>query len=181
MSKSILKQAGALLAATAVGGVLFFGTSQAWAQQKGQSLKQQLVGTWTLVSNYGEYKDGKRINVFGEKPKGLFMVDRNGRFSFHLFDSTNRQKFASNSRMAGTAEENKAAVLAIQTYYGTYSVDEKEHSLTFRIEYSVFPNWDGTERKISIAIKGDEMQYVAAPVPSPNGPFVPHIVWKRVK
>ena len=54
-----------LSAMTAFGLLLLSGN--AFAQQK--SLKDQLVGSWTLVSNVIVTKDGKRLDVFGTNPK----------------------------------------------------------------------------------------------------------------
>ena len=43
----------------------------------GQSLKEQIVGTWKLVSIYNE-ENGVKKNNFGDKPVGLLMFDRRG-------------------------------------------------------------------------------------------------------
>jgi hypothetical protein len=48
------------------------------AQQK--SLKEQLVGTWTLVSSDQVRQDGSRLSQFGANPKGINVFDANGRF-----------------------------------------------------------------------------------------------------
>ena len=44
------------------------------------TLKEQLVGTWTVVSLINE-RDGKRTQPFGPNPKGYFMFDSSGHFS----------------------------------------------------------------------------------------------------
>ena len=36
----------------------------------GQALKDQVLGTWTLVSNVQKYQDGKEENDFGPNGKG---------------------------------------------------------------------------------------------------------------
>ena len=35
-----------------------------------QTLKDQVIGTWTLISNVEKYQDGKERNTFGPKGKG---------------------------------------------------------------------------------------------------------------
>ncbi len=146
------------------------------AQQK--TLKEQLIGTWTLTANYAERQDGSRLEAFGKDPKGIFMLDAGGRFSY-LIVAAERPKFASNNRREGTVEENKAAVEGIIAFYGRYSVDEANQVMTWHIERCVFPNWDGTDRKVKFELKGDELSYAAQPIPSASGPYVPHVAWRR--
>lgn len=141
-------------------------------------LREQLVGTWTLLSDYAVREDGSRMQPFGTDPKGIFMLDASGRFSY-LIVAENRPKFASNNRREGTPEEYKAAVQGIIAFFGTYSVDEDRRVVTWHIERCVFPNWDGTDRNISVAIDADEMSFAADPIPSASGPYTPHVTWKR--
>jgi hypothetical protein len=51
--------------------------SDSLAQQK--SLKEQLVGTWTLVSSDQVRPDGSTLKQFGANPKGINVFDANGR------------------------------------------------------------------------------------------------------
>lgn len=166
-------------AAALVAGVMLPGSPVAWAQ-KGKSLKDQLIGSWEIVSNYQQYEGGKKANIFSETPKGNVIFDRDGRFSFQLYNPK-AVKFASNNRMEGTPDEYKAAGQRTIAYYGTYTVDEKEGKLTYNIEYCSFPNWEGTKRTATITVKGDEFRQTSAPIPSSKGTFVPHLVWKRSK
>ena len=145
-----------------------------------QSLKDQVVGTWTLVSNYAERADGTRLQTFGKDPKGIAVYDGNGRFAYIIMGDV-RKKFGANNRMEGSDEENRSVVQGSISYYGTYTVNEAEKSLTWHIERASFPNWDGTSRKISLTIDGDRLHQVAAPIPSAGGAYVPHLEWVRAK
>jgi hypothetical protein len=73
----------------------------------GQAAKE-LVGAWTLASVTVE-QDGKKVEPFGPNPNGSLMLDGNGHFSIVVI-RPGLPKFASNNRVAGTVEENKAAV-----------------------------------------------------------------------
>src|SRR3981189_1337802 len=53
-------------------------SSDSFAQQK--SLKDQLVGSWTLVSSDQVRRDGSKLKQFGANPKGVNVFDANGRF-----------------------------------------------------------------------------------------------------
>src|SRR5260221_13529858 len=53
-------------------------SSDSLAQQK--SLKDQLVGTWTLVSSDQVRPDGRKLKQFGANQKGIKVFDANGGF-----------------------------------------------------------------------------------------------------
>ena len=137
-----------------------------------QALKDQVLGTWTLVSNVQKYQDGKEENDFGPNGKGLLILDRTGWFSFQLIGG---------DRPKQTGRPDNPIGPTI-TYFGTYSVGEGEKSLVYKVQGSTNPNFEGTEQKATISsVKGDDMTYVRAPIPSPEGPFVPTLTWKRAK
>jgi hypothetical protein len=64
----------------ALGGVLV--ASGALAQQK--SIKDQLVGAWTLLLDDGVKPDGTQIPVFGPNPVGTLIFTSNGRYSLQI-------------------------------------------------------------------------------------------------
>jgi hypothetical protein len=161
-----------LSAITALGLALLPGS--AVAQQK--SLKDQLVGTWTIISATTKLPDGSL--AWGPNPKGLYVFTENGYYSSHLL-RTDRPKFASKNRATGTPDENKAAVLGNSSNYGTYSVNEANKSFTVKFEGSLFPNWEGTEQTRPFTIAGDELT-VTNPSPSVGG-SPSQLVLKRAK
>jgi hypothetical protein len=89
-------------------------------------------------------------------------------------------KFASNNRQAGTSEENKAVVQGSIALFGTYSVSETDKTLTQHVESCSFPNWNGTDRKYSFDISGDELNSTVLTKPS-TGTGTAYLVWKRAK
>jgi hypothetical protein len=56
-------------------------SSDSLAQQK--LLKDQLVGSWTLVSSDQVRPDGSKLKQFRANPKGINVFDANGRFFPH--------------------------------------------------------------------------------------------------
>jgi hypothetical protein len=90
------------------------------AQQ--DATKEKLVGTWLLVSTTGVTADGKPMeSPFGAKPLGYMMFAPSGHFSYNWVHP-DRPKFASNNRMAGSQEENQAAVHGNLSAFGTYTI-----------------------------------------------------------
>jgi hypothetical protein len=161
-------------AATVV--LMFLGVA---LQTLAQSAQDRLVGTWKLVSIYIEGPDGCRFDPFGANPTGILFMDGNSRISVQFIGS-DLPKFASNDRLDGTPEENKAVVQRILSYFGTYSVGDADHSLNIHIESSTFPNWIGADQKRFLALTEDEMKWTN-PTASTGPGFTGHTVWKRAK
>ena len=165
--------------AASIGLTLTVGmASHGIAQQQTNSVEQQLVGTWLLVSDVATRPDGTRFEPFGGNTKGILMFDRTGRFSIQ-YSGDARRKVASNDRLKGTPEENKANSEGTQAYYGTYSVDATGRTLTFHVERNSFPNWDNTDLKRTITLTGDELKWSIPRISTGGGTAVN--VWKRAK
>jgi hypothetical protein len=140
------------------------------------SLKQQVVGLWSLSAQYVERADGSRLERFGPNPKGLAYFDQGGRFS-QVMVRADLPKVASNNAMTATDAENRAIIEGSTAFFGTWSVDEATSTLFNRIEGSTFPNWTGTELKRTLSISGDEMkQCVASQVGGTSC-----ATWRRVR
>ena len=177
MNRSIKTVVWVFSVVVAFAGVLLPGASNVWAQQKAGGFEQQIAGTWSLTAQYVE-QDGKKTERFGPNPKGIAIYERNGRFAAILL-SPDLPKFASNNAMTGTADENKAVVQRSTAYYGTWSANEKDHSISSHIDGSTYPNWDGLDQKRTVSISGDEMKFCVPGAQIGGGTAC--AVWKRVK
>jgi hypothetical protein len=142
----------------------------------GQTLKSQIVGTWMLEAAYNILPDGKRLEANGPSPKGVIVFDAGGRYAQQIIDST-LSKFASNNRQQGTPEDFRRVAQGVIAYFGTYTVDD-EQSITLRVEYSSYPNMNGTSGKREVKLTGDDMQIINRSAPSGGSAFV---TWKRAK
>src|SRR5579871_3976653 len=78
--------------------------SPAAVSQQQPSLKQQLAGTWTLVSIIATDKAGNKSDRRGPNPKGLFILEPNGYFSI-LTARADIPNFAVANINQGTTEE----------------------------------------------------------------------------
>jgi hypothetical protein len=158
---------------TALGLALLPGS--ALGQQK--SLKEQLVGTWTLVSVVNIRPDGTKFDPTDGKALGLMMYDGNSNFSF-LNIRSDIPKLASNNRQKGTTDEYKAVAEGVLSYFGRYSIDEAGKFLIQHVVSSSFPNFNGADRKWSITISGEELT-LASQAAAAGGSN--ELKWKRVK
>lgn len=161
------------LAVTALGLAVLPGI--AVGQQK--SLKEQLAGTWRIVSNDNVAPNGTKRQLFGPNPEGVLVLAANGQYA-QIIVRPDKPKFKVNNRLEGTPEENTAAVHGTTATFGTWSVDEANKMLIVRNEGGMFPNQAGTESKRSVTLAGDELK-VSNPTPASGGKS--DSVWKRVK
>jgi hypothetical protein len=142
------------------------------------SLKQQLVGAWTLVSIIATDKAGNKSDRRGPNPKGLLIFDASGRYSI-LTSRAELPNFAVDNVNQGSAEENKAVMTGMIANVGTWSVDEKTKTITTNVEAGSFPNLNGkTQTRVISSLTPDELRYV-------NGASVSGTVdeatWRRAK
>lgn len=159
------------IAIAAVAGLL------AMTQSPATPATAPLAGTWTLVAADVVHPDGSRGRDYGAAPKGLLLIDDEGHYSLQIFKSE-RPRFESGDKLAGTEAEYKAAVLGASTHFGTIRVDPAASTLTFEIDAASYPNWEGAAQTRRYELNGDELSYRVPP--RPNGD-VPISVWRRLK
>jgi hypothetical protein len=136
---------------------------------------QDMVGTWSLVSDNSVTPDGRTIQPFGPDPQGAAIFDSTGHFAIVL-SRRDLPKFASNDRMGGKADENEAIVHGSLAFFGNYKV--MDGAVIQHIEGGTWPAWTGTDQKRTItSFTGDEQTWTT--VPSFGGKSELH--WKRVK
>ena len=149
----------------------------AHAQAATQDLRS-LQGTWVMEAAYEISADGTRSTNFGEHPKGLFVVDAEGRYSLQIFRA-NRAPFASGDKAKGKPDEYRQAVLGSSTHFGKVSIDRTKHQLDFDVEAASFPNWDGKRQVRDYSFKDGVLSY-AVPANIHGGGAVAYSVWPRV-
>jgi len=130
-----------------------------------QPLKDQIVGTWLLVSAENVNANGSATSIFGPHGKGILIFQPNGRFAYVLVDP-DVPKFSSNKRTVGTPAEFEAAYKGSLASSGTYSVSESDRTFVFHMEYNTFPNFSGSDQKrIVNSITADELEFVSETPP----------------
>lgn len=80
---------------------------------------------------------------YGLNPQGMLVFTSDGKYTIQIF-CAHRRKFGSGDGARGTPEDYKDASLGMSCHFGHYSVDEAKDTITFEIERTSFPNWDGT-------------------------------------
>lgn len=135
-----------------------------------------LAGTWTLVQADVLQPDGRQTHDYGERPKGMLIIDAKGRYSLQIYDSSH-PKYATGDRKTGTLDEYRNNALDISSHFGTIDVNTMSHDLTLHIEIASFPNQDGTTQIRHYELKGNELSYRVEPRKDGS---VPISVWRRL-
>ena len=136
-----------------------FPASNAVAQQK--SLKDQLIGTWTLVSNDDTERNGSKHQYYSANPRGILILDAGGQYA-QVTGRPDRPKFKAtdNIRLDTPAAQYGEAARAFAGNFGTWSINEADKTLTRRYEAALIPNVEGTDRKEAVSLTGNEMKLV---------------------
>jgi len=124
-------------------------SSVATALAQSNSLKDQLVGQWQLVS----------IGIndaapYGANPTGSMLLDAAGHYSIIVVSNGGARNIS---------------------YYGTYTVDESNKSVTMHIAGGTRANADGRDQTRQVTVDGDQL--IEQTPPGRKGSI--KMTWKR--
>jgi hypothetical protein len=158
-----------------ISATMVLGLALLWGSATGQqkSLKEQIIGTWLFVSVYDQYEDGKKAHTFGTNPKGQWIFGSDGRFSEILVGEPVPDLKTKDPRRPDAF---------IVAWYGTYTVNETDKTVTWRAEGGGYSPRIGSESKLFITtISGDTLNYIGPQRKDHIGMFTPHAELKRAK
>ena len=133
-----------------------------------QGLKEKVMGTWTLESASENFPDGKKLTPWA---KGDLILDSTGHVALFLIGRDR----------PNTSPSVRTPVGPAVAYFGTYSVNEADNSVTYKIDYGVSPLFDGAVRTQKVSFTGDTMTMIGSEIKTPEGTMTPVHVWKRAK
>jgi Lipocalin-like domain len=123
-----------------------------------QSLKDQLAGTWLLVSNVNVAPDGTKRQPFGDSPKGVLILQSDGHYAA-MFIRPGRPKFKANNRLQGRPKNSRRRGMA----RSRISARGQWSRRTLRVEGSLYPNQEGNEdKRLVSSLTPDELTFVNA-------------------
>jgi hypothetical protein len=123
-----------------------------FAQTPGKSLKDQLVGHWQLVSII--------INgnaPYGATPQGSMFLDAGGHYSVIVISGGNARNIS---------------------YFGTYTVNDADSSMTMHIDASTLANATGRDENRLVTFSSDELIVQNQKSAGPMGTI--KLTWKRL-
>ena len=141
-----------------------------------QSLKDQLVGTWTLAScnepNFPACAGNNGLSMYAANGRYIQMIAARGRPKVTL---PAPPPAGANFRAEYTPEQYKSVAAGLFANFGTWSVNETNKTVTLHVDGALFPNIEGTDWvTFTPIISGDEMKTTGQN--GQPGPFV----WRRI-
>ncbi|WP_458733126.1 lipocalin-like domain-containing protein [Sphingobium xenophagum] len=144
-----------------------------------KSLRERLIGAWTLVSYVEKPVDGSpTVHPLGEDATGIIMYTPDGFMSAQLMKS-GRPEFASGDWFGGSDDEYRQAGNYI-AYSGPFQVKEEDQTLTHGMFVSYFPNWLGQTQPRIVRQEGDLLHLsTASPIQSGGKTVMSYLTWTR--
>ena len=133
-----------------------------------QTLQEKIVGTWTLDSGSENYSDGKRIASWAT---GNLIIDASGHAALFLVGRD----------QPNTSPSVRTPVGPFVAYYGTYTVNEAENVLTFKVDHAASPLFNGSVRTQKISFNGNLMTWTGSELKTPEGTMTPVNQWRPAK
>ena len=145
-----------------------------------ESLRDRLIGAWSLVSYEERPVDGSEsFYPMGKTPKGIIMYTPDG-FMLTQLSKPDRKPFASGDWFEATDAEFKHEATSYIAYTGPFAVDEEKQHLTHSMFISLFPNWIGQTQPRVVRIEGDQLFLsTASPISSSGKTVNSHLAWRR--
>jgi hypothetical protein len=110
-----------------------------------------LTGVWILRSVYHERVDtGEKILTYGEKPRGVIILDKGGRMAAIIT--------ASDEKTGGPAPRQ------VMAYSGRYRIENGERFAT-DVDIAWLPSWVGTKQGRNIKLQDNKLDIISDPVP----------------
>src|SRR6266851_6077434 len=135
---------------------------------KSVALRDELIGTWKLVSYVETPVDGSpRRFPLGEKPEGILLYAPDGYMSAQLM-RPGRRKCSSGDMFKAALEEYADEAIGYLAYSGPFHVDEVTSTLTHSMTVSLFPGWLGQTQPRVAKIEGKHL-HLSAAAPFPSG------------
>lgn len=157
----------------AVGLMLLVGSygvlARATAQSTRVSVRERIAGAWHLESRTVTRATGASLvdPVLGQQPPGRLFYDASGHMMLQMMRQGRAQAISVPSNPSDA--KNPRIVLGYDAYFGTFTVNEAEGTITHHVEGSLFPEDLGKDFKRFYKLDGDTFT-LSFTSKSPDGP-----------
>ncbi|VUS60086.1 lipocalin-like domain-containing protein [Klebsiella grimontii] len=100
------------------------------------------LGTWRLVLAEFKLSNGSKSFPLGKDVVGRLNYDAAGNMSAQLY-CADRKNFIHDDQAAAGTNELKDAFISSVCYFGRYTLDIENQTISHFVEGSLFPNWIG--------------------------------------
>ena len=153
-------------------------TFSAFSQTESE-IRDQIVGTWKLVSTEDTLKDGttRPMPAFGAHGKGFLMYERDG---YMCADLVNPDRPKWGDTLRPTLEEKTAAADGTFAYCGRYEIDVKQKQIIHLPEVATDPGYVGSRQVRPYRLEGKRLVLGDAVKDDPSIARW-KIVWEKVQ
>ncbi len=165
--------------------LILFCLASTFATPQPDEFAKKFAGAWRLVSIEGNPPG--RPGIY-DRPSGLLMYDRSGRMSVQIVLKADRKPFAPYTKglLSATAEEKTAAFDSYAAYFGTYTVNPTDGTVTHHLEDNLVPGRRGTDNVRWFEFRGDDRLWLI-PIEDGKGGVLARkdaaykLLWERIK
>lgn len=144
------------------------------------SLSSELPGTWVLQSRIDVTPNGERRPdpLLGEDPVALLIYDRTGHFAAQFMK---RDRLERVEAAPANARNNTQARGGYDAYFGTYSVDDANGTVTQRLMGSLSPENVGMVLTRAVEVRGNALFIKLETTAADGAPVVRTLTWRRLE
>jgi len=144
------------------------------------SIQQQILGTWKLVSYVREeIPSGATSDVMGAHPSGYINYGRDGRMIVLIVGSDRNRPVGP----VATPKEAGALIRSMVAYAGAYTVNSEAKTVTHQIDISWDQSRTGQSQLRIYKLDGDRLTLTTPPSndPASGNKTVRTLIWERLK
>ena len=144
------------------------------------SIQQQFLGTWKLVSYVREeIPSGATSDVMGAHPSGYINYGRDGRMIVLIVGSDRNRPVGP----VATPKEAGALIRSMVAYAGAYTVNSEAKTVTHQIDISWDQSRTGQSQLRIYKLDGDRLTLTTPPSndPASGNKTVRTLIWERLK
>lgn len=144
-----------------------------------EPLSVVLPGTWKLISRIDCTHSGERRlePSLGEDPVALLFYDRSGNFAAQFMK---RDRSAPISDAAASASNNSRAQGGYDAYFGTYTINEAEKTVTQRLVGALSKENVGLMVTRTMLVEGDTLTINLETTSAAGEAIIRTLTWSRV-
>ena len=141
----------------------------------------QLVGTWRLISRVVAMEDGTAVQDpgLGTTPTGYLIYDSSGHMAAQIM-RLDRPSGIDCGTSGLAPSNNSQSVNGYDAYFGTYMIDETNHTVTHHLEGALAAADVGKSLVRYFQVSGDKLTIVVR-TKSPKVKQIRTLTWERVR
>ena len=134
-------------------------------------MRKQLIGAWKLVS-IEMLVDGNVVYPYGDHPLGLLIYHEVGRITAQIMRPGRYSSLTDPDAIPlATASELRQIAEGYLGYFGTFTIDEENNTVTHHVEACTLPAWVGTDQQRQYEFDGSRLSLSSGPN---------RLVWERI-